>query len=323
MIPQHDASLNPLSDPFSNNCPIVAETQLETLSMIDGRTQLIALFGRDISHSLSPSLHNQWLKENDKSACYLCLPSETKEHFLTLVSGLLCCPNFLGGNITVPYKADVLSLAGLQADKRVQMIGAANTLYRCRPQPIQTSAKQIQPSRETGPMASEWALTNTDVDGILATIAPWLSQNPGAQVVVLGAGGAAAAALYALAQESKMTDITVACRQPERAHPTCVRYASRCVQLDQLLEGVHETQDRPTLLINTLPLGHHGENNPAAQALITGSLARHPGAHFFFDMVYRDTPALVQATSVGVPAQNGTLMLRTQAAQSFKLWTNA
>lgn len=304
--------------------------------MIDGRTQLLALFGRDIAHSLSPSLHNQWLTEKNKTACYLCLPSQTKEHFLTLLSGLLWCQNFLGGNITVPFKADVLSLSDLQADERVKAIGAANTLFRSQISPMQLEAKQSTSAGrdkshsrltvaapEISDSTSKWTLTNTDVDGILATVDPWLSMNPAAQVVVLGAGGAAAAALYALTHEKKFMDIIVACRQTERAHPTCLRYASRCVQLNQLLQSLSGVRVKPTLLINTLPLGHHGEHNPVAQALITGTLAHQPSAHFFFDMVYRDTPAVLTARSVGISAQNGELMLRIQAEHSFKLWLGA
>jgi shikimate dehydrogenase len=286
--------------------------------MIDGHTKLLALFGREISHSQSPAIHNQWAEERKIPTRYLCLPTETTDSFLTLVKSLMACRNFLGGNITVPFKTDALAIAGLRKDTRVTKIGAANTLYR-----YHSGTESTERLRQNEPEAKpdQWALANTDVDGILATVSLWLDRFPSPKVVVLGAGGAAAAAIYALSQERHLTDISVACRQPERAHPTCLRHAHTCMRLADLPQTVQTTLNKPILVINTLPLGHCGEPNPAAEELICRLLAPQPEISLFFDMIYLDTPAVQLARSKGIPAENGLAMLRTQAHHSFKLWT--
>lgn len=277
------------------------ETAVVSRQTFNGRTKFLALLGKDLSFSPSPQLHNTWLQEEHLNGVYLPFPFDNESSIHSFLTSILACPGFSGANITLPYKTTVVGLGIAEEDSRVKTIGAANTIYRNR-------------------LTGQWILTNTDVDGINASISEFITSQESSQVLILGAGGAAAAAAHSVLSNAPKTEIVVCSRSPERRHPSLRMHNMKWRELE-----FHEIQkeldpQRPCLVINTLPFGHRGEENPVAQLLLTMHLVKLRNQTFYFDMVYRDTPAIELAKKLNVPHLNGWLMLETQARRSFELW---
>lgn len=293
----------------------------------DGNTLMAVLFGYPIGHSLSPGLHSRWFQELSLNAIYLPFPVPDQKSFLATASALMALPHFLGANITVPYKRLALSLQGPSLTSRVVEIGAANTLWRS----------------DDG----TWILDNTDVDGVLATLeASHYSQAPFA-IVLIGAGGAAAAAVCAAKSLPFCRGLIFAVRSPEKlkqdwpewfattSHVQAeitspdISSDSPCgTNSDMNLRGVQgalihlksQCGVRSVVIVNCTPLGAASECNPLANACLTQ--AHCAGLQgLYFDMVTKPTPAMAWARSLGFDATDGRLMLETQARKSFELWT--
>ena len=127
------------------------------------------------AHSRSPLIHNYWIKQHNIDAEYRreAVPPEQFAEFVTHLRE----HGYIGANVTVPHKQPVLAVS--QPDERARAVGAANTLWY-----------------EGDVLRS----TNTDVEGFLANLD---TATPGwdrglESAVVLGAGGGARAAVYAL-----------------------------------------------------------------------------------------------------------------------------
>jgi shikimate dehydrogenase len=188
-----------------------------------------------------------------------------------------------GGNVTVPYKVDVVPYVN-RLEGKAEAVGAVNTIVH------------------TG---DELVGLNTDVDGIREALAS-ADVNPLAEIeaVVLGAGGAARAAVVAL----------------ERARVTMVARRSEAVGLGgatKVAWGSAAARDavrRATVLVNATPLGRQGE-----EALEPGVLPRQA----VVDLVYvrGATPLVAAARSAGLAAVDGWSVLVAQGAASFEAWT--
>lgn len=140
----------------------------------------LGLVGKEISHSLSPFIHNYWLKKYQQPGSYELYPLESisKEVLLALkLDGL---------NVTMPFKKKAISFLD-EKDTLVQKINAVNTLL-------------IKNHSIKG--------TNTDATAFKRTIEPYL---PLKSAVVLGGGGAALSSIWALS-ESGVQDIKVVVR---------------------------------------------------------------------------------------------------------------
>ena len=270
-------------------------------------TLVLALFGLDLSYSQSPALQNAWLREANINAQYLPLAVKSESDFYVLSSALMNSKDFLGANITNPYKSSVVELLKENCDERVKCIGAANTLFRCN---------------------GAWQLTNTDVDGILASIKGFYQGKKDApgKAIIAGAGGAAAAAAFALANFFPRVEILYICRNPQRAHRYLTTLNLEPILTDTLKDqSSHErfSGNESFLLINTFPLGQHGESNPICENLIQWVLAKHSERSFYFDMTYGNPVAVRCAAACGVPAVDGKIMLREQAFKSFSIWKDS
>ena len=281
----------------------------------NGQTQFAGLLGWPVAHSLSPALHTQWFLEAGLNALYLPFPVQQPQHFLEIAASLMLLENFLGANITIPFKRDALTLSGVVASERVGSCGAANTLYFDR-------AK------------GHWALENTDIDGVVASL-QFFKQNPARCVfLILGAGGGAAAALAACRQfTGSVTQCHVVARNTHKATQELNNFAKLGMPpvVSELLSLESGSKSWPEhaypIVINTLPMGHSGEANKVAfeamhflnskQGSSSSKVSIQAG---YFDMIYANTPALEQALKLGFAALNGRLMLETQARASFEIW---
>jgi shikimate dehydrogenase len=142
---------------------------------LSGKAKVAGVIGWPVSHSLSPRLHGFWLREHQVDGAYVPL-AVRREDFAVAISGLRAS-GFAGVNVTVPHKEAAFALAH-DNDEAARAGGAVNLLL-------------FRGDRIVG--------RNTDIEGLRASLAESLGANcvEGKSVVVLGAGGAARAAVLA------------------------------------------------------------------------------------------------------------------------------
>jgi len=197
---------------------------------------------------------------------------------------------FVGANVTIPHKEAALGLAG-EATDAARAIGAANTLS----------------------FAADGAIRadNTDAPGLLAALRD-LGHDPGGRTaLVLGAGGSARAAAYAL--RGAGADVAVLNRTPARAQAVA----------DDLGVRVARGPGEPAeLLVNCTSAGLDGVSHPLKDL---GFGADAEGAYACVaDLVYRaddDTGLIAAARARGVPVVDGLEILVRQGALSLAAWT--
>src|SRR3954447_13964429 len=162
------------------------------MAMNDG-FRAACVIGWPAGHSRSPLIHNYWIKQHGLTAEYRreAVPPEKFAEFI----GSWRERGYVGANVTLPHKEAALDLS--RPDERAEAVGAANTLWL-----------------ESGVLRS----TNTDVEGFTANLdaaAPCWDSGL-ANAIVLGAGGAARAVVFALLQRGAQR-VTVANRTFARA----------------------------------------------------------------------------------------------------------
>ena len=248
------------------------------------------VIGWPVEHSRSPLIHNHWIRELGLAAAYR-REAVPPDQFAEFVSGL-AARGYVGGNVTVPHKEAALALA--DPDARAQAVGAANTLWY-----------------EGGALRS----TNTDVEGFLANLdAAVPGWDHGLDTaVVLGAGGAARAVVFALAERG-IPWVHVANRSFERAVALHERFAERVNPLRW--DEAASVLPAAGLLVNTTTLGMAGQ--PAVDL----DLDRLPAQAVVNDLVYvpLNTMLLNAARVRGLRAVDGLGMLLHQAVGGFARW---
>lgn len=256
------------------------------VSMTTGRTQVAAVIGDPITHSLSPIIHNAAFAALDLDWTYVALPvangngAAAVEAMRTLgISGL---------NVTMPHKAQVAAAVDRQTAAAVKL-GACNCVFW-----------------DGNTLVGD----NTDGDGFVSALQAELGVVPsGMRVVVLGAGGAARAIVDALARHGADSIMIVN------------RSAARAVDAANVasVAAVGSTNDIASadLIVNATSVGMGKDK---ASPLDTAMLKPH---HLVADIVYDpiSTQLLRDAASVGATTIGGLGMLVHQAAASFQHFT--
>jgi shikimate dehydrogenase len=193
---------------------------------------------------------------------------------------------FRGVNVTIPHKEAALALAD-EASEAAREIGAANTL-----------------TFAGGRILAD----NTDAPGFLEALG---APPEGVRALVLGAGGAARAVVWALLRAGA-ADVAVWNRTPERARALAADLGARAV------EHVSET---PPLVVNCTSVGLRDDPDPF-KALPVGADSLGAGSHVV-DLVYRagGTRLLEAARTRGARVADGLEILVAQGAASFERWT--
>ncbi len=268
------------------------------LSGISGATRAVALLGYPASHSLSPRLHNAAFAAAGLDYCYLAfeVPPEQIEAAIRGVQAL----GFAGVNLTAPHKQTVLPLLD-ELTEEARAIGAVNTA-----------------ANRNG----RWVGTNTDATGFRRLLELNGLCRHGMKVVMLGAGGAARAALYALAQVASRVDIfNRTPRRSEQLMRALAPYRGECRWEAfplELIPLVSQLKDAD-LLVNTTSVGMHPHE--AGCPLPAG--VDIPATCGVVDMIYHPprTRLLQRAERSGAKAVSGHDMLLYQAVDAFKFWT--
>ncbi len=256
---------------------------LYRLEQLDQATRIFAVAGNPIAHSLSPLMHSTAFRRENVNAVMLPLKVKSLDDLLTVVRDL----PLDGVAVTMPLKQEVLPhLANM--DPLTGRIGACNTL-------------------RTGADGKLYGF-NTDVAGIIRPLERRM-RLPGARILVLGAGGAARAAVFGLVEQG--AEVFVVNRTHEKA-VALARKAKAHVLGQSML-----AKQRFDAIINTTPCGMTGikQQLPLKESELNASLV--------FDLVYTplETPLLKLAKARGLAVISGLEMFVQQGARQFEIWT--
>lgn len=244
----------------------------------------LAVLGHPVSHSRSPAMQNAALGALELWDWEYEPIDVAPEDFEVKVLEL-GWEDFAGANVTVPHKEAALRLAD-EASEASQQIGAANTLV--------FDGKKIEAH-------------NTDADGLLAAL-PDVPR--GQRALILGAGGAARAAIWALLWEG--AEVEVWNRTAEKAAALCAELGGAAI--------TDPSQDAYELIVNTSAAGLKGED-PFEHLPLEPDLFAE--SQTVVDMVYgeRPSPLLEAAEKVGATTVDGLEILVQQGARSLEIWT--
>lgn len=253
-------------------------------------TLRFAVIGHPIAHSLSPAMQTAALRALRLDATYEA--REVAPHELPTIVGELREGRWQGLNVTLPHKVAVLSLCDhVEDDARV--IGAVNTLC-------------VAGGSVIG--------TNTDVLGLHASIAPYEPVLRGGHVVILGAGGAARAAV-AVARRLDASSITIAARDVDKAafdpFVSAVSFADRATLATAFA--------RASLVVQATSATMGSGADAFVDALPLDALASRT---IVIDLVYRPrhTRLLDACEARDLVTIDGTEMLVQQGAASLSRW---
>ncbi|MFC1961806.1 shikimate dehydrogenase [Chloroflexota bacterium] len=269
---------------------------MSCFNAVSGKTRVCGIIGDPVAHTMSPVMHNAAFRQLGLDYIYLAFPVK-KTELERAIAGMRAL-NLRGLNVTIPHKVAVIPLLD-KVDAAVGKIGAVNTIVN-----------------------DDGLLTgyNTDAGGFLQALREKGFTPEGKGTVVLGAGGAARAISFVLAQQGAR--LTILNRTPERAEELAGWLSSSFPQeiaAGELNEkNLTAALTKASFLVNTTSVGmspHDGES-PVPQRLLGPSL-------LVFDIVYHplQTGLLREAESAGARTIPGIEMLVGQGALAFTLWT--
>tara|TARA_Y100000590_G_C15537456_1_gene945586 strand:+ start:1 stop:843 length:843 start_codon:yes stop_codon:yes gene_type:complete len=259
----------------------------------------IGILGNPIKHSLSPKMHNYWLKDLNICGKYKAFKTPMKNFRSTI--NKLSKDNYLGVNLTIPLKENALKYLD-KKDKIVDITGAANTII-------------FSKGKING--------RNTDVYGFKKSLMNQVGNKEKKQASIIGSGGAARSVLYSLI-EMKYKEIFIFNRSLKKSTKMkkdltknlnkALNSKIRCLRLKDVKNNLINTN----LLINTTPMGMKGfpKLNINVENLNVKSIV--------FDLIYNplETELLKKSKQRGIKTINGLDMLIYQAQRSFYYWFN-
>jgi shikimate dehydrogenase len=257
---------------------------------ITSSTRVLTLLGDPVSHSLSPVVQNTACAEAEVDGVYVAVRCSADD-LPGFMRGLARAGG--GGNITLPHKEKAAAVVDVASDA-VRRTGACNTFWG-------------------GPEGKVHG-DNTDVDGFRRALRAFVEGSPeGMRVLLLGAGGAARAALMGLLEEG-VDQVVLLNRSTERARAVARRIGgsrARVASLSEELRG--QSFD---LVVNATRLGL----SPDDPSPLDFEILTRAGAAM--DLVYGPvaTPFVRAAEAFGVRATDGAEMLVQQGAASFERW---
>ncbi len=253
------------------------------------RTRLFTILGNPVEHSLSPAIQNAAFREAGVDGVYVALRCDAEE-MVGFMSGLGRGGG--AGNVTLPHKEKAASILD-NPSEAVRRTGACNTFWG-----------------ESGKLCGD----NTDVEGFKRALEHFLGGSvTGYRVLLLGAGGAARAALLSLIDDEAQ-DVLILNRTVERARAVARRIGGDRVRVaESHAEVDHGDFD---LIVNTTRLGLSSEDE------LPLDLERLSRAGAVMDLVYGPsaTPFVAASRRLGIPAVDGGEMLVHQGAVAFERW---
>jgi len=286
---------------------MTSQTTLQTLACvkllhamdISGETKLLAVIGNPIAHSASPAMHNAAIQFLGLDMVYFPLFLDSEKQ-LKAVMATIRATNFVGVNVTIPYKEKVVPF-----------------LDDLTPQAMQLQAVNTIVKNKDGRLMGH----NTDGDGFLYA----LHHEGGVELIgktvsIIGAGGAARAIALAVSATG-IKAINILNRHRERAenieqmlHKSRVSCDVRVAELLDL-----DVLKKSDLVINTTPLGMQ----PNIEDSVVQDFNWVSDNHFCCDIIYKpqETKFLRMAKARGATVLGGAGMLAGQGVLAFQLFT--
>lgn len=246
----------------------------------------LVLLGRPVGHSLSPRMQNAALDAAGIAVRYEAVDIPRRALDDTFAS---LRRDRAAGNVTIPYKEDARARCD-RLTPTAAASGAVNTFW----------------TAPDGALVGD----NTDVEGFMRAFGPLLREAPGRRVLVLGAGGAAAAVLLAMKGWDAIA-ITVYARTMSRGNALIQRLDVAASVVDTPAEAAPNSD----IVVNATPVGMQEGELPLDPALLL------PGT-IVLDLVYRpgETDFVKAARARGCRASDGLAMLVEQGALAFERW---
>ncbi|GAC1655511.1 MAG: shikimate dehydrogenase [Acidobacteriaceae bacterium] len=251
------------------------------IDSVDQASKIYGVAGDPISHSLSPLMMNAAFRRENHHGIYLPLHAKKLDDLLHCMRDL----PIQGMSVTMPYKQEIIAHLD-KTDEITTKIGACNTVVRS------------QEGKLFG--------FNTDVAGVIRPLENRIDLR-GARVLVVGAGGAARAAVFGLrAREAEVTIYN-------RTAPTAQKLARQSGAKTIARVALAKTQF--DVIIHATPVGMDGRS--------TILEAKELNAKYLFEMVYNpaETPLVTLARSKGMQIIPGSEMFVHQGARQFEIWT--
>lgn len=262
---------------------------------ISSKTKFFGVIGSPVGHSLSPRIFNTQFSAHDYDGVYLPLLIDSEEELIGFLNG--CREkrwlDATGFSVTIPHKESVCRWLGDRADQSARRIGAVNTLHL---------------------VDGDYRGFNTDYLGILEALRSGAGLDATAlgskQAMVLGAGGAARAAVAALVDSG--CDVTVFNRTADRAAALARDFGCKSGSWDDRANA------QPDLIVNCTSVGMWPkvDASPMPAAALRAKTV-------VFDTVYkpRETALLRDAHAAGCLTISGIEMFIHQAAAQYRIWT--
>ena len=265
--------------------------------MIDCSTQICAVIGNPVSHSLSPAIHNAAFEFLNLNYVYVACPVEDVKGAM---AGMRALKNFRGMSVTIPHKIEVMKYVDEISDVD-RNIGSINTI-------IHKQDKLIG--------------LGTDGTGALRALNENEVEIDGKNILMLGAGGAARAISFTLAQKTSLKELSILDIDEAQLQElnndlttgTDATIKSGLMNNNTLAEGMKKAD----VIIHCTPIGMHPKVDAS---LIPPELFRPE--QVVFDIVYTplETKLLAEAKSRGLKVIPGVEMFINQAALQFEQFT--
>ncbi len=269
-------------------------TEVYRLEKINRETEIFGLIGCPVSHSLSPRIHNAAFAATETNAVFI--PFETRD--IKKFMKRMVHPRtreldwrLRGLSVTAPHKLAVMDQLDW-IDPAAREIGAINTIL-------------VEGEALYG--------FNTDAPGFIKPVVQAFGDLRDARCAVIGAGGAASAALWSLKDAGAKPKLVA--RDAAKGSALAERFGAEWMPLKgACFEGFD-------VVVNATPLGTLGQFENETPATVT----QLRGARLVYDLVYNPTETrfLREAREAGCQTLGGLAMLVAQATEQFKLWTGA
>jgi len=249
------------------------------------------VIGNPIEHSLSPQLHNYWIKKNNIHALYekLKLNNDNLKDLISKVKK----KEINGINVTVPFKKEIISHLD-KLTKDAEITQSVNTIY-------------LNNDKVIG--------HNTDINGFENAILDTSYNLKEKKIFILGAGGVVPSIILAL-HKMKASSITLSNRTKKKATDLKIFFEGITVDLNKI--NVVDWGEIPNfdMVINATSVGLKSED------ILDLDFSKFKDDKFFYDVIYNpeETNFLKKAKRLGNKTENGKRMFIHQAAASFKIW---
>tara|TARA_B100001559_G_C16491368_1_gene618577 strand:+ start:718 stop:1512 length:795 start_codon:yes stop_codon:yes gene_type:complete len=241
------------------------------------------VIGNPISHSLSPKLHNYWLKQNNINAVYDKIKLEENE--INEIIQDIKKQKIAGCNVTVPFKKKVIPFLD-KLSIQAEQTQSVNTIIF-----------------EKGNLIGH----NTDIFGFNKAIKSLNFNLEGKKILILGAGGVVPSIVFAI-KEMGVSEIIVSNRTKQKAENLKILFKNlNILEWGNLIDF--------DVVINATSLGLNNEK-------INLDFSQVGKNKLFYDVIYNpaETNFLKEGKKLGNITENGATMFIYQAVQAFKLW---